>query len=446
MSLFGSLFSGVSGLSAQSRAMSMISDNIANVSTTGYKGTNAQFADLVTGGGGAQNYSAGGVRAQGFRTVGSQGLIQSSGSALDAAISGAGFFVVNSQATGTGEQVYTRDGAFAQDALGNLTTPAGYYLQGWALDDKEQIANINQLQTINIADVKVLAAATTKVEVDGNLDADQAVFAGPYAAGDLANWVATDGAGGVEPDLSHEMQIYDSLGRAHQVTVAFLRTGAANTWSVEVMADPADVDVAQHPNGLLASGTITFGGDGSLAATNITPVISGVAGTPVEIAWNAAQGADPSSITLDLGTIGTANGLSQYSDPTKISAVHQDGSAVGDLVGVAIDQQGYVTASFDNGETRKLYQLALATFASPSQLQARSGNLFAATDAAGSVALSTAGSGGAGSLTPYSLEAADVDLADEFTKMIVTQRAYSANAKVVNTADQMLDELIRLGR
>ena len=446
MSLFGSLFSGVSGLTAQSRALSMISDNIANVSTTGYKGANAQFANLVTGSGAAQSYSPGGVRAQAFRAIGSQGLIQSSASTLDAAISGAGFFVVNNQAGGDGEQVYTRDGAFEQDALGNLTTPSGYFLQGWALDDEEQIADVNQLQTINIADIKVLAAPTTQLEMDANLDADQEAFAGAYAAGDLADWVTTNGAGGVEPHLTHETQIYDSLGRAHEVKLAFLRTGAANTWSVEVIADPAEVDLAQHPGGLLASGTITFNGDGSLAASDITPVVSGVAGTPIDVVWDAAQGADPGTLTLDLGTIGTGNGLSQYADPTNVVAVHQNGTGVGELVGVAIDERGYVTASFDNGETRKLYQLAIGTFASPSRLQARSGNLYAATDGAGPVALSTAGAGGAGSIAPSSLEAANVDLADEFTKMIVTQRAYSANAKVVNTADEMLDELIRLGR
>lgn len=444
MSLFGSLFSGVSGLNAQSRAMSMISDNVANVNTTAFKGAEAQFASLVTRQRGAvSTYSPGGVRAQGHYTVASQGLIQSSESATDAAISGAGFFVVNTLPGGDGEQLYTRAGSFEPDFEGKLRTASGQYLQGWALDADEEIADINRLETVNVRRINGFAVATTSLELGANLNADQAAYTGAYAVGDLAAWETSAGAIGVQPSFTRAAQIYDSLGRAHDVTFAFLRTGPANTWSVEIYADPAELDAAAHPGGLLASGTVAFSGAGTLASADIVPV-SGTAGGPIEIRWAQPEGAAPSTIALDLGTIGGSDGLSQFASPTNVAFVRQNGAPVGELDGVAIDENGFVVASFTNGETRRLYQLPIATFANPAGLDPRSGNVFGQTDVSGEFNLRLPGRGGAGAVTPSALESANVDLAEEFTKMIVTQRAYSANAKVINTTDQMLDELIRV--
>ena len=444
MSLFGSLFSGVSGLNAQSRAMGMISDNIANVNTTAYKGATAQFANMVTRSRGSATYSPGGVRAQSYYTVANQGLIQSSTSPTDAAISGAGFFVVNAQPGGGGEQLYTRAGSFNPDFQGDLRTPTGHYLQGWVLDADEAIVDVNTLQTVNVRSINGLATATTTVGIGANLDADESVYAGAYAAGDLAAYLASGGTAGVQPSFTRAVQVYDSLGRAHDLTLAFLRTGAANSWAVEVGADAAAADPASHPNGLLAAGTLTFAGSGALQTADLTPEISGVAGSPVEIRWAAAGGADPSQISFDFGTLGGVDGLSQFSSPNNVAFVTQNGAEVGELNTVTIDDQGYVIASFTNGEDRRLYRLPVATFANPAALDPRSGNVFAQTDASGEFNLRVAGTGGAGVVAPSALEAANVDLAEEFTKMIVTQRAYSANAKIINTTDQMLDELIRM--
>ena len=441
MSLFGSLFSGVSGLNAQSRAMGMISDNIANVNTTAYKGALAQFENLVTRSRGSYSYSPGGVRAQSFYTVATQGLIQSSASPTDVAISGAGFFVVNAPPDGQGEQLYTRAGSFSPDFQGDLRTTSGHYLQGWALDADEAIIDVNQLQTVNVRSINGLAAATTTVAIGANLDADAPAYAGAYAAGDLNAWNTSLGAAGVQPTFTRDVQVYDSLGRAHDLTMSFLRTGAANSWVVEVAAPAAEV---VHPNGLLASGTLSFNGDGSLAASDLTPVVSGAVGTPVDVQWSAAGGAAPSSITFDFGEIGGVDGVSQFASPTNVAFVNQNGAEVGELNSVSIDEQGYVIAAFTNGEERRLYRLPVATFANPAALDPRSGNVYASTDASGEFKLREAGMGGAGVVAPSALEAANVDLAEEFTKMIVTQRAYSANAKIINTTDQMLDELIRM--
>jgi flagellar hook protein FlgE len=429
MSLFGSLYSGVSGLGAQSRAMSMISDNVANVNTTAYKGAEAQFSSLVTRQDSVSSYSPGGVRSMGKLTIGNQGLIQNSNSPTDAAISGAGFFVVNTAPDSTGEQVYTRAGSFAPDYLGNLRTPSGQYLQGWLLDANEAVVDVNTVETVNVGIVNGLATATTNVRVGANLNADQAVHGGAYAVDDMA-------AGTVEPHFSRNVQVYDSLGRPQTLTMGFLKT-AANDWQVEIYAtDPATVTAGAVA---LGSGTVTFNGDGSLATNTLD-------GVGITIDWAAATGADDSTVTFDLGTAGETNGLTQFASPTNVAFVLQNGAEVGELNGVRIDEAGFIIASFTNGEERRLYQLPVATFANPAGLDPRSGNVFAQTERSGEFNLRVAGRGGAGQLAPSALEAANVDLADEFTKMIVTQRAYSANSRVITTTNSMLEELIQISR
>ncbi len=423
MSLFGSLFSGVSGLTAQSRAMGVISDNVANVNTTAYKGSTAQFSNLVTGQARTRNYSPGGVRASTSQAVANQGLIQGTSSATDAAISGAGLFVLNARSDGTGEQVYSRAGSFAPDYLGNLRTPSGHYLQGWALDADGEVIDVNTLVTVSTRSISGIAAATTAVDFGANLNADEALFAGPYAAGDMAAHAATDGSSGAQPHFKHAVKVYDSQGRPHDVTVAFLGAGAAGAWRVEIYADPADVDTATHADGLVATGTVTFNGEGELATVNLTPVSAGADAGQVGIVWAPSFGVAPSSIAFDFGTPGQTDRLSQFAAPTDLTQANQNGAPVGLLSGVSIDEDGYVIAAFTNGEDRRLYKLPIATFPNPNALGARSGNIFAQTDTSGEFSLRAAGVGSAGTVTPSALEAANIDLADEFTRMIVTQRA-----------------------
>jgi flagellar hook protein FlgE len=251
MSLFGSLFSGVSGLTAQSQAMGMISDNVANVNTVSYKGAAPKFSTLVTRSAAVSTYSPGGARANTLYRIDQQGLLQGSNSPTDVAIDGAGFFVVNSRPDGSGDQLYTRAGSFEQDFLGNLRNNAGFYLQGWGLDASEQVININQLSTVNVRVINGVAAATTNVELGANLDARQTPFAGAYVAGDLAAFNATGGVAGAQPHMVRAVQVFDPLGGAHNLHMAFLKDAAANTWNVEVYADPAEVEAGSHPNGLL---------------------------------------------------------------------------------------------------------------------------------------------------------------------------------------------------
>ena len=179
-------------------------------------------------------YSPGGARANTLYRIDQQGLLQSSNSPTDVAIDGAGFFIVNGRADGSGEQLYTRAGGFEQDFLGNLRNNAGFYLQGWALDANEQVININQLSTVNVRVINGLAAATTDVAIGANLDAEQTAFAGVYAPGDMATFSATGGASGVQPHMVRAVQVFDPLGGAHNLQIAFLEDPAANTRNVEV--------------------------------------------------------------------------------------------------------------------------------------------------------------------------------------------------------------------
>jgi len=444
MSLYGALFTGVTGLNAQTQSMAMISDNIANVNTIGYKRVTARFATLVTDSGSLATHSPAGVRSTPFYTVGTQGQISTSNSDTDVAISGKGFMVVNTETDGSGTTLYTRAGSFNPDSLGNLRNSSGYYLQGWALDANGNLpaaaADLSSLTTINIGQFSGTAAATTSVGIGTNLDAGQPAFAGAYAVNDMA-------AGTVTPHFFRNFVVFDSLGASHELTGAYLKTGV-NTWAVEIYAaNPAEVSAGATA---LDSGNIVFNGDATLDADNAATTlgtldpVSGELISPVTIAWT--NGASASNINVDWGTNDLNDGLTQFRSDFNVSFLNQNGASVGLLNGVSIDEDGFVIASFTNGQNRASYKLPLSTFADPSSLRSEEGNAFSETNRSGSFNLREAGLGGAGFFVPSALEASNVDIAKEFTEMIVTQRAYSANTRVITTADEMLEELIRLRR
>ncbi len=780
MSLFGSLFSGVSALNAQSQAMAMIADNISNVNTVGYKASTARFETLVTSSAGDGAFTPGGVRARTLALVDRQGLVQASTSSTDLAIAGQGFFVVNSLADGTGTTLFTRAGSFRPDSLGNLVNSAGFFFQGWPLDaagrlpgtsgnvtNTTSFADLASLSTVNVNSISGVAAGTTEVAMGANLTASQAAFAGPQvisgtqsitATADLAtpfsltdsdrftvtnggsvtgtfeydplpagatlrnglvnngligtcvgiqkitidtaqgddafiiDYVAgsrsltltravdgvnqtivlavgaigaglteaanftdfgttsivldenfnkganialaadansitngtgvinnativisnsigdvsainsktltfgnlavetaitittgggftgtfdgsagvgtgvrtvnlTDGngntlqvqfdvttvfdgnetvatitlneldnlvvskapgateysnlnelaalinataglsatvggaasdatltlsgddsrqdlvlaenkgtpgqslfgatstiaktydatnatkslaSGSISSHFSRAVRIFDAQGTGHDLQISFLKV-ASNTWEVEVAANPAsDVSVSSPlVNGQIAVGTINFNGDGSLAS-----IATSLAGVKT-LAWT--NGATAASISFDFGTpgiigIGQTDGLSQFDGGFNVAFVNQNGSEVGELNGISINDEGFVIATFSNGQTQKVFKVPVATFADVSRLDARNGNVFAQTESSGQFNLREAGKGGAGLVAPSALESANVDLGTEFTNMIITQRAFSASSKVITTVDEMLDELIRIKR
>lgn len=439
MSIYGAMFSGVTGLAAQSQALGMISDNISNVNTIGYKGTVARFSTLVTEAASPTHYSPGGVRSSPYQKIDRQGLLQGSASSTDIAIVGNGFFVVNEDAVpGIGDDyMFTRAGNFTLDERGYLLSN-GYYLQGWRLDTLGNLpANtsvLNSLETVNISNLTGAARQTTNIELAVNLPG-----ATSSTIGDTHSTTVT---------------VYDKQGGMHDLTYTWTKT-AADVWQVDASfasgASFADTDTgAAVLDPTVTLGTITFNADGTLGAlTPQAPYGTATGGSfqfYVDYDANAAttSTADRQQITLDLGTIGFGDGMTQYGGPYYPSIIEQDGLSFGAFTGITIDDNGIVTALFDNGQQRQIFKLPIATFRNPNGLEARNGNAYLQTERSGDPLLLEANSGGAGEIAPNSLESSTVDLAEEFTNMIITQRAYSASAKIITTADEMLEELIRL--
>ncbi len=422
MSITGALFSGVSGLAAQSQALGMISDNISNVSTIGYKGVSASFATLVTVSATQNSYTPGGVIARPLQNVDQQGLLQSSTSRTDIALAGPGLFVVNeSSVPGLGsDYLFTRAGSFRPDDAGNLVNTAGYYLQGWPLDSTGALpANttvLSSLETVNIANLASTAVPTSLVELGLNLPSTA-------ANGDTH---------------SVTVQVYDSLGNAHDLQIDFVYndTTVPPQWDINVQDPNLSSSGAVSGTVAAVARSVTFNGDGTPATINFPPV---------DITWTAVA-ASPSTIAFDVGTTGLADGVTQFAGAFATTFIDQDGAQFGAFSFVSIDEDGVVTANFDNGELFDIYQLPVAMFPNFGGLEPRDGNAFLETRDAGNLLLVQANTGGAGIVASSALEGSTVDLAEEFTNMIVTQRAYSANAKIITTADEMLEELIRISR
>lgn len=446
MSLYAALFSGVSGLGAYSSALGIISDNITNVNTTGYKNSAAEFSTLVTESNSSASFSPGGVKAVPRTLVSRQGLLQSTNAATDLGIDGAGFFVVKDQpaAGNTGEVFFTRAGSFRPDADGFLKNAADHYLMGWPLQSDGTFfndGNIDSLVPINTTGLTGTAEATSFVRLRANLQSSQPVSTleatyDPTASG-------TNMASGTVPaDFFRDVRVFDAQGGTHTVTFSFLKSSTPNEWHVEVHADPAS-DIVTGPgfvDGQIATGTIAFNEDGSLDEGSTSASLLGA----LNVDW--VNGSAASSLSLDLGSDGGVDGITQFDSQSTLISSSVDGAVFGNVIGVSVGKDGIVTALFDNGLTRSVYKLPVATFQNPDGLTRLQGNAYGVSDQSGTFSLVEAGTGGGGSISPSSLEASTVDLATEFTLLITTQRAFSASTRIITTADEMLTELNNIKR
>jgi flagellar hook protein FlgE len=286
--------------------------------------------------------------------------------------------------------------------------------------------------------------------------ASTAILTNTYSAASTTTSMAAYDQGittGTKPDYSTQLTVYDSQGGSHTVQMDFLKTTTANVWDVEMTAIPAsDVDATAAPNGQLASGTITFNSDGTFNSTSLvpsaataTPTVPAVS-TPaagaysLAIPWNSALGVSAQTVTLNLNS--AAGGLTQYASTNTTNSDTVDGGPSATVTGIKVTDDGYVQASFSNGTTRNIAQVAIATFVNENGLSAVSGNAYTTSGASGGYTLKSPGEGSAGTIEASQLESSTVDLSSEFTNLIVTQRAYSAASKIITTADQMLQELI----
>lgn len=417
MSLSSAVNSAVSALNAQSAALALVSNNLANTSTVGYKTTSASFSTMLAGSAGAKSAISGGVLETAVADVSAQGLLTASSTSTNMAISGNGFFTVSSSLDGTGI-AYTRNGEFSTDADGYLVNN-GYYLMGWPTDADGNITGsgtTSSLQAIDTDKIATIASPTTEMSWVANLPAE-----------------AETGA-----TFTSSVEVFDSLGTAASSTVTWTKTGE-NSWTA-AFSNPVLASDSNSTIGTVTSDpvTITFNSDGTLASTDPSP--------PTLTIGSWTTGAATSSISIGMGTAGTATGLSQYStgsDTLKVDLVaDQDGVKMGSLTGISIDEDGTVSGVYDNGMTRAIYKVPVATFTNANGLAAMSGGMYQATTTSGAATLRFSGTGGAGTIYGSQLELSTADTNTEFSRMMAAQQAYSGAAQVVSTAKSMFDTLI----
>lgn len=509
MGVSSSLFSGVSGLNANGNAMSVIGNNIANANTVGFKSSRTIFGDLlssqVSGSGGISQVGRG-VGLSVVDNVFSQGTFETTESNTDLAVEGAGFFIVSDPDTGNAVNNYTRAGAFRFDADGYLTSPEGFNVMGYQLDANGNTfgdlvpiwantqsfsqagptANLTLNTNIDsdsttIAPPGIAASATTlsslipvpapDATAYSNLVATPAGVAEQAAAltqaaidetaalatippntatlaaiGNLRNSISGDSFNIHNPsNTSHyatSIQVFDSLGSTHLMTTYFTKT-ANQTWDWNTVVDGGEVTGGTAGTlELVGRGVLNFDVSGNLdltASGTGKPLASAGVFTTSPGALDWANGAAQSQqVAIDMQT-------TQYASPSVVVSQEQDGFGTGTLVKLNIDETGNVIGNFSNGTPRKLMQLALAKFTNPGSLTKAGNNMFSQSGNSGPPTIGTVGSG-VGNIFTNALELSNVDLAQEFVKMITTQRGFSANSKTITTTDEMLAEIINLKR
>ncbi len=437
-----SLFAGVSGLRNHQVRMDVIGNNISNVNTVAFKSGRVTFkegfAQMLQGGsrppgdqGGINPIQVGlGMQIGSVDTIFSQGNLETTGLNTDVAIQGDSFFVARKG----GQSFYTRSGNFQVDANGKLVAPTnGFIVQGRSA--------INGVFQDGISDIqlpfgqKTAAKATTGFKLAGNIDASVTDFditdpdgAGPLTGGFNADTRAVPANKDSWTETS--LTTYDSLGTKHDVKAYLYKTGA-NTWNWEV--DQAGLVAAGIPAAsITGAGTLTFNSDGSLNAASSSTISFD------------PPGADPMSIQVDFGS--GVNGLTQFSSTSTAVLRDQDGYTSGTLQNFTIDRTGIITGSFTNGVNVPLAQIVLADFNNPAGLLRIGDNMYQESGNSGGAVLGYALQGSQSTLTSGALEMSNVDLAQEFTSMIVAQRGFQANSKVITTSDDLLQELVNLKR
>ena len=522
--MLSSLYSGISGLLSNSDALDVISNNISNVNTVGFKSQTAQFEDVlyqtITGASGTSQVGRGSA-LESVSTDFSQGSFETTNSATDLAIGGQGFFIV--QKSGDQTDYYTRAGSFSLDKNGDLIDAAGDFVQGKAIDqdtgtafgvdgnivisqqpsNPKETANIDMVvnldassawvggftvtsgsgvssagaasgdypatgaytisvgATITLGSGAVGYAATlttasgaaysvslpssgnvADLQTNGGLDTGLDLTLGTLATGGVTSFALT-GFNASSPsttsNYSSSVTVYDSLGTGHVVTAYFQKTGydptsQTSTWNWYAVPQTGDFIAGSPPAPNYATGTLTFNANGVLTS----------GGTPQQITFNFAGAQAGQQINLVLGSGSGEGATTQYSSSSNTVYQSQDGYPPGVLQSISVNQSGIISGSYDNGQILKLYQLDLANFNDPQGLERDGGNLYSATLVSGVAYTSAPGQGGMGKISSNSLEESNVDLATQFSEMIVAQSGYEANSKVITTTDEILQTLMNM--
>ncbi|MDN5330942.1 MAG: flagellar hook protein FlgE [Tepidanaerobacteraceae bacterium] len=410
-----SMFSAVTGLRNHQTMMDVIGNNIANVNTVGFKKSRVTFQDAlyqtIKGASSAQGNRGGtnpmqvglGMTLASIETLHTPSSLEATGNMTDLAIEGDGFFILSDGQN----YYYTRAGNFGFDEEGNLvSTSNGLKVLGWQGAADKTPQNITSIRIQK--GMMMPAKATSEVRFAKNLnDADP-----------------------IDMQYIIPFKVYDSKGNVHNLTITFKKT-ASNEWDYEINYDSSDVTISGINNN---QGHLIFTANGQLDISQST--INDI-NNPVRL---TIQGADEINLTLDFSA------LTQFAKETTVDLSYQDGYAAGTLLGISVDSKGVITGVFDNGQSMELAQVALAVFDNPAGLTKAGGNTYTASNNSGEVQIGMAGTGGRGTISPGSLEMSNVDLAEEFTRMIVTQRGFQANSRIISASDEMLQELVNIKR
>ena len=417
----GSFSAGLSGLNANGTYLSVIGNNLANINTVGFKASSVTFMDLVSqtmGGSSANPMQVGlGVTTGSISPIFSQGALENTKEATNVAIQGGGFFVVR----GTGGNSYTRAGNFTFNSEGKLVTPDGSFVQGYT-------------------SVNATTGAIVTTGSPGDITVPPGVLRAPVATTQIRTQTNLNSGAAVGDTHTAAVQIYDSLGQPHVATILYTKT-AANAWSYEVTVPSTEATgTAGTTLGTVrigAVGSVTFNGTGALTAPIADVALAG------PTTW--VNGATANAITWDLFT-GTTGSLTSYTAASTNSSISQNGSAAGQIDNVSITADGTIMATFGAGQTVPVAQLALATFNNPKGLLKLGSSKYGESQAAGIANVGIAGSGGRGSLVGSALEGSNVDIAQEFTQMILAQRGYQANSKTITVSDELMQDTLNLKR
>ena len=441
MSLYSSMNTALSGMSAQSRALGHISDNVANSQTTGFKRTDTNFVSYISESN-SEVHRPGTVLARPDFTNQVQGTIEQVENPLAMAISGQGFFTaalpVGSNAEGTknfdARNFYTRAGDFNRDREGYMVNGSGYVLQGWPVTD-------------GVVDKTQLAPIQVKEDVFTPTPTQDLNFIGNLAAGGTTN-------------QSTSIQVIDSLGhsRALQLTFAPSASPTDNTWNLSITAPNATNGT---PAGNLGNINILFGKDGAVDQpdgtlaefTTPTGTLSGTTattGSPAAVTFQADFGQGLQTMVLNLGSFGVSGGLTQFASTgasgLSVNSFEQNGIPLGSFSSVTTQKNGDVRINYDNGQSRIVARVPVTVFKDADKLEHLDGQAFLRTTESGEARVVEAGEDGAGLLSTRAVERSNVDIATEFSKLILAQRAYSANTKIVSTVDELLQETLNMRR
>lgn len=450
MSLSSGLNAGVAGLGVNATRLAVISDNIANSNTNGYRRSDVDFSSLVTSTSG-ERFTAGGVQLTTFRDVASSGALITSTNSTDIAVSGSGLLPVTplSSVSLPGTQrpfQMVATGSFRQNEDGFLITPGELALQGWPTDaNGDLLGSVSRdsptsLEPVRLSAFLTAADSTTEIELGVNLPAEE-----------------TDATATGLP-IESPIEYFDAIGNSHQLRFVYTpvipATGASNAWTLSIIDSASQA--LTGGTGLIAEFDLTFDGSRSgpgtllsatAAATNpVDPQGAGTTATFDPITGAITAHVVDGDMTIQVETNSFGTGLSQLAAPFTPNGLSKNGAPAGNLQGLEIDSNGILSGVYDTGQRRALFQIPLGAVPNPNGLNALDNQAFEISPNSGDVFFFDAGTGPAGEISGFALQQSTVDVAEELTDMIVTQRAFSSNATVIRTVDEMLQETAQLGR